>query len=296
MKAPILILGILFIGFVTVGGVWLYAQQESRPEVSVPATAVPVGAKTSTIAQVVANTPTAATATPTALSTSVGHTIGQVALSPNLVTSGASQPITLSVTVTDPDLIPSSVDAIYSIPGVPGATILGSLNGDGLGDGVYNLVFNLPTLPSGTTEIDLEVTAAFRGVLARVKTSFIPLYINPPVVTAGWSTLSDSQNLFTIQIPPGWNVHVVETPGPAPLAVKSVQFVLPDGTVLFWIDVFTPSQWQALLTGKTPLFMGQSAQYVFGLVQAQDISDTSTLNAAQILSQLQAIYATFRIQ
>jgi hypothetical protein len=299
VKKTILIFGILVIAFLAVGGVWLYAQQEARPAVSVPATAAPVRGETSTMAQVVfrarSTTSTSATTPAPLASSSPSHTLGPVGLSPNLVTSGASQPITLSATITDPDLIASSVDAVYSIPGAPGATILGTLNGDGLGDGVYNLVFDLPTLPSGTTEIDLQVTAAFRGALARTKSPLVPLYINPSVVTTGWSALTDSQNLFTIEIPPNWNLHLAETPDPDPFTTKSVQFVLPGGEMLFEIDVYTPVQWQALSTGITPVLVGQSAQYVFAVAQAQDLYDTNTLTAVQILSQLPAIYSTFKV-
>jgi hypothetical protein len=306
-KQPVL-LGVVLIALVIVSGVWLYAQQaraperttiQSKPSVQSDSSTAPVA----TVFQTSTSTTTHTISTATTTSLPVGsHTIGQVTLSPNLVTAGASKPITLTATITDPDLIPSSVDAVYSRPGVTGTTILGTLHDDGLngdivaGDDIYTIVFTLPAyLAPG--ELDFQITAAFRGVLARTKTSLIPLYINSVVATTTWITLSDSQNLFIIAIPPGWNIHLVQTSQPDQFTLKSVQFAFPDGTVIFTIDVYTPTQWQEIASGGiSPLLIGSSSQYYFGLEQAQAIYDTNGVSATTMLSELPQVYSTFAVR
>jgi hypothetical protein len=279
-----------------VGGVCLYAQKP--PAASPPRTPGAV----STLFAERASSPEVSSSEaletePNATSETAIHTIGQVTLSPSLIGAGTSQPITLTATITDPDVIASSVDVVYSRPGIPGATILGTLHDDGLngdaiaGDDVYTLVFTLPSLSAG--EVDLQVTAAFKGVITRTKSPLVPVYINPAASTAGWTPFSDSLNLFTVSLPPTWNVHLIQTYEPNSLVTESVQFVLTDGTLLFTIDVFAPAQWQALANGITPLLVGQSSRYFFGLAQAQDFEDTNALTANQILSQLPTIYSTF---
>ena len=92
-------------------------------------------------------------------------------------------------------------------------------------------------------------------------------------------------------------MEIVATDSPDAYTTKLDSFVLPGGADLFDIEVFTPSQWQAIsCCGISPLFIGSSSKYDFGLSEAQDIEDTSNVSATEILSDLPTIYSTFKVQ
>jgi hypothetical protein len=187
VKKTILILGILVIAFLTVGGVWLYAQQAVGPTVSVPATPAPAGAESSTIAQVVLSN-TSTTRTPAGASTT--PTIGPPVATPSVITVNTSTPVTVTVQITDPSLIPGSVNLL--LLGATGTqpTILGLMQGSD--NGMYMLEQAFDEASTGL--IQTEVSAAFRGQLRRV--------ISPVLQIPVWNSFADSTNGFTLAYPP----------------------------------------------------------------------------------------------
>jgi hypothetical protein len=186
VKTITLILGISVIAFLTAGGIWLYAQQERHPAVSLPPKQAPVAVQTSTIAQaVVSNTSTP----PTLAAPSTTPTVGTPGATPSMVIANTSTPVTVTVQITGPNLIPGSVNLL--LLGATGTqpTILGVMQD---GSGVYSLqsVFDETT----TGDIKLEVSAAFQGLLKRV--------ISPVLQIPVWGVVADTISGFKTLYPP----------------------------------------------------------------------------------------------
>jgi hypothetical protein len=100
--------------------------------------------------------------------------MGLVRATPMTAIIGTPTQITVTASISDPTLIPASVDLLQLNP--DGTTnILGTLHDDGLngdasaGDLVFTLLvtLNAPT----ASQIQLQVSAAFKGTLQRVKSS-----------------------------------------------------------------------------------------------------------------------------
>ena len=98
--------------------------------------------------------------------------IGAVRATPMTAVIGTPTEITATASITDATLIPGSVDLIQLNPNGT-STVLGTLHDDGLtgdafaGDGVFTYVATLNQ--ASVSQVQLEVSAAFKGVLARVK-------------------------------------------------------------------------------------------------------------------------------
>lgn len=171
----------LAVAALIIGGVVLLiaaphgAQQGSlpAPQPAAPAPAQ-VGRASSTTLQVTTTTPTVGT--PVAI--------------PNMIVVGTSTAVTVTVQITDPTLIPGSVNLL--LLGATGTqpTILGVMQS--AGNGVYSLqpVFNEST----TGQLQLQVSAAFQGLLRRI--------ISPIVQVAIWGQITDTVAGFTVLYPP----------------------------------------------------------------------------------------------
>jgi hypothetical protein len=95
---------------------------------------------------------------------------------------GTPTPITVTASISDPSLIPSGINLLQLNPD-GSTTILGTLHDDGLngdlfaGDLVFTLVVTL-SAPSAN-QIQLEVSAAFKGALQRVKSPIMSVFFQP---------------------------------------------------------------------------------------------------------------------
>lgn len=120
-------------------------------------------------------------------------TITAVSATPNIIPSNASTGVTITAKITDASLIPTSVNLLQITS--TGTTILGQLHDDGnngdvvAGDHIYTSVQNF-NLPVG--QIQLQVSAAFTGMLRRVLSLQIPVVtlITPPTFTVNPGPLS----------------------------------------------------------------------------------------------------------
>ena len=99
-------------------------------------------------------------------------TIGAVRVTPMTAVVGSPTQVTVIASILDPTLIAGSVDlAQLNADGT--TTILGMLHDDGLsgdafaGDGVFTFLATLSQSSAG--QVQLEVSAAFKGALKRVK-------------------------------------------------------------------------------------------------------------------------------
>lgn len=102
------------------------------------------------------------------------HTVGPVTIAPNAVAAGQPTPVTITAEISDPALIPTSVNLL--IYGTNGSVVnAGSLVSEG--DGIFTAAVNL-TLSPGES---LAVSAAFLGTLRRViSTPISPTFISVP--------------------------------------------------------------------------------------------------------------------
>jgi hypothetical protein len=249
VKRTILILGISLIALLMVGGVWLYAQQQPRPVVSVPATMPHLGAATSAIPQVVV---ISTSSPPTSAAASTTPTVGTPVATPSMIIVNTSTPVTVTVQITNPTLIPDSVNLLLLGATSTQPTILGVMQS--AGNGTYHLetVFN-ETVPG---QIQLEISAAFQGELRRV--------ISPILQIPVWSFLTDTTAQFAIIYPP--NVYLVNN---------------DTSTDIYWLDS-SPS---GVAIGGTPDEGSSEAVSGYRIaISATSFTVTSTFNINQYLA------------
>jgi hypothetical protein len=197
-------------------------------------------------------------------------TIGAHSASPTTVPASIPTKVTVTAVITDPSLIPGSVNLIQLSQGT--ATILGQLHDDGLngdavaGDHIFTIV---QTFNSPVGQIQLEVSAAFKGMLRRVLSpSFPVLFLNtPPAFTLNSGPLLVGgplafNNFASIYaqggvIPPnGAEIDVTSVPLPSPPISNFIALELIGSSVastsaltvsgiscsqVFYIDTFTAS-------------------------------------------------------
>jgi hypothetical protein len=179
----------------TLGGAYLHAQRQSTTAPSVaqeqPLISHAVKPGRITTHNTVPTKAMTATTTPTIATPSV---------SPNVITINSATTVKLTVTITAPSLITTSVNLLrLNASGSP-PTILGQMHDDGrdgdtvAGDHLYTLqaIFNEPT----PGQIQLQVSAAFRGMLKRV--------VSGIVVIDTWATFTSSSGAYTVNVPPSF--------------------------------------------------------------------------------------------
>lgn len=105
--------------------------------------------------------------------------LGVVSATPMTAVIGTSTQVTVTASITDTLLIPGSVNLLQLNPD-GSVTILGALHDDGLngdafgGDKLFTLVIDMNMASAG--EVELQVSAAFKGVLQRVKSPAMSLF------------------------------------------------------------------------------------------------------------------------
>jgi hypothetical protein len=143
-------------------------------------------------------------------------TVGPVAAAPSTIASRQPTTVTITAVITDPTVLPTGVNLLRIGPGGT-STILGQLHDDGTngdaaaGDQTYTLQVTFNEAAAG--QIQLQVSAAFKGVLKRVLSNTIPITVSAdtPTITAsvsplpnaaGWNN-SDATVTFTCSDPGG---------------------------------------------------------------------------------------------
>jgi len=117
-----------------------------------------------------------------ALQLHAAPTIGTVRVSQTTAIIGAPTQVTVEASITDPTLITGGAN-LLQINSNGTTTILGALHDDGLngdhfgGDLVFTLVVTLNSPVA--SQVQLQVSAAFKGVLARVKSSTMSVFFQP---------------------------------------------------------------------------------------------------------------------
>lgn len=107
---------------------------------------------------------------------------GVVTVTPITVLIGTPTQVTVTASISDANLIPASVN-LLQLNADGTTTILGVMHDDGLNgdefaaDGVftYEATFSVPT----ARELRFQVSAAFKGVLQRVKSPFTIVFVQP---------------------------------------------------------------------------------------------------------------------
>jgi hypothetical protein len=183
------------------------------------------------------------------------------------------------------------------------AKIIATLNNDGIdgdvvaGDNIFTAAGSFTQYPVGTVE--LRISAAFSGSLVRTQTGPFQLEIEPAADLSGWTTLMDSQRLFSIKAPATWGLVLDETPGDDPGTLKNVDFEFPDGTIVFRISVNTISSWDAMQSGYSqgpvPVFLSRNNQYVFGQAGTQVPIIGEPISAEELSKTLPQVLATFNV-
>jgi hypothetical protein len=193
MKAIILALGIVVV--LGIGAAWLYAAPQSTSTIP-PTTAQqanPLSSPQQQKQSSAAPTPTSSVPRPLAIT----HTVGTATATPAMITVGTSSQVTVTIQITDPVLIPTSVNLIRLGAIGTQPTILAVMRS--VGNGTFSLqrVFNEPS----AGQIQLQVSAAFQGSLQRVLSNVL--------VVPVWNLVSISGPIvFSLSIPQDWSAAV----------------------------------------------------------------------------------------
>jgi RHS repeat-associated protein len=114
--------------------------------------------------------------------------IGGMQITPSTLAPGAPTTIRVTATITDPTVIPGSVNLQRVNDAGAAVAVMGSLRDDGLnGDAVAgDQVYTLDAVFTETTPVRLRVSAGFKGMVRRLFSASVLLNINrPPLVDAG---------------------------------------------------------------------------------------------------------------
>ncbi len=117
-------------------------------------------------------------------------TVGTPVITPSIIIANTSTPVTVSVQITDPSLIPNSVNILLLNGTGTQPTILGGLPCNASGMCTAQFTFN----QQAPGQIQLEASAAFRGLLRRV--------LSNTVMVGVWNAVSDGVSGLTFDLPP----------------------------------------------------------------------------------------------
>ncbi len=183
MKAIIFIIAIALI--LGLGAIWLNANPQS-----VPAGPRPVVQEISSSPALPRATDSAAIASSTsAVRPLATHTVGTASATPTLIAVGTSTQVTVSIQITDPALITTSVNLLRLGATGTQPTILGTMQSAGNGTYTLQHVFNEST----TGQIQLQVSAAFQGSLQRVLSNVCVVNV--------WLHFVDQTNGISLLVP-----------------------------------------------------------------------------------------------
>lgn len=189
----VVILIILIAALLGAGAIWLSA----RPTVPPPSAqeiALPSRVTSTTPPPLARSTSQEASTTtlPYLLaSTSTVHSLGTATATPSIIAVNTSTDVTVAIQITDPALIPNSVNLLQLGASGTQPMILGVMQSAGNGNYVLSHAFT--------------ASAAFRGSLRRA--------LSNVVVVNLWNAVSDSNSHFVILFPPGvYNVTDTSTP------------------------------------------------------------------------------------
>ncbi len=189
MKTIPLILGGVVLAIVLVGGVLLLAepQRQSGPTPETPSRLSTASTSSSALAFATPHVATPVIGTPTA--------------TPALITANTPTSITITVQITGATPLPGGVNLLQLGATGTQPTILGVMQNTGNGMYSLQIVFN----ETATNQLQLQVSAAFQGLLRRVLSPVLSLQV--------WGVVSDLGEGFSIRYPPGLYVVSSDFPG-----------------------------------------------------------------------------------
>ena len=181
-----------------VGGVWLHAEQApSKAQSTQPTNPLQQPTQTPSVASTASETQPPVTA---AINAPV---IGPVSSTPTVVTINMPTPVIITAQITDSTLIPNSVNVLRLGASGTTPTVIGTMHDDGqngdavAGDHIYTLQTTFTEQASG--QIQLQISAAFRGVLRRLTAALPSIPISPA------QTFVSTSTGITLNYPADWS-------------------------------------------------------------------------------------------
>jgi hypothetical protein len=193
-----------------------------------------------------------------ASSDSTTSTVDSAGVIPSEIVSGSNQSITFTAVISDPSVIASGVNVLEIAPN-GSSLVLCTLTSTG--GGLFTLTTTARALRLSAGTIDLRISAAFKGVLKRVQSADFYLRVDPVANNSTWISVSP-ENVFTIKLPPNWQV----TGGSSNDGYNSYVFTVldADSDKIATIFVFTPQQWiTAQQSEVSPVFLAQNNKWTF---------------------------------
>lgn len=133
--------------------------------------------------------------------------VGPASAQPAYIVVNTSTPVVFTAQISDPALIPTSVNLLRTDASGRPASILGMMSDDGTGadtvphDGLFTISTIINERQPGRTYF--QVSAAFRGTLRRV--------VSPPFSVDVWNTSTDPTGSVTLSFPPTWSISTTAT-------------------------------------------------------------------------------------
>jgi hypothetical protein len=200
MRKTIFIVGALLIAFLGVGRAWLNVEQSSQVK---SATAVDqISSSTSATENVTSNTLTSANSTTSATTSPTTEIIGILTSAPDFVPANTTYPVTFTIEITDPRVIPASVNLQQTNANGQITNIVGSMVQNSSSPTFYSISVNV-NQPPGT--LYYQASAAYSGLLQRV-------YSRPLAVTltalldSAWLSYTTKRG-YTFLYPSSWLVN-----------------------------------------------------------------------------------------
>jgi len=131
-----------------------------------------------------------------------GPTIGATTANPAVIAVNMPTAVTITSVIPDPSVIPTGVN-LLRLNSNGTSTVIGQLKDDGrngdaaAGDKTFTTVKSFNETVTG--QVQLQVSAAFRGLLKRVMSPIVNLEI--------WNVFRDVSLGITVNYPSGWNVR-----------------------------------------------------------------------------------------
>ena len=177
--------------------------------------------------------------------------VGPLATTPQSIVAGQATPVTVSLQITSGTVLSGGVNLLQVDSTGKTISVLGTLNP--VGNGVYTSVFTFAP-PTGTTQILLQASVAFQGVLQRVKSpvytlavvpATLTLSINPAALTFPSRTVGTSSSAQSFTITNTGNAAVsiksTTTSGDFAISANTCPASLPVNAECAVIVIFTPT-------------------------------------------------------
>jgi hypothetical protein len=221
------------------------------------------------------------------------HSVGMATSTPAIIAVNTPTQVTVTVQIVDTELITNSVNLIQLSPAGSQSAILGTMPCNSSGVCTLSTVLN----ESAVGQVQLQVSAAFKGSLQRV--------LSNPIQLSVWNAQPVTYNdpSFTVEIPANWTPSSgMSSSGTSGQPLRSVSFSLPtDQVPVLYILIYSHGTDVLGQSDEPPGFLGSTGISDFYFQMRGAPADSSTLTSlgltpAGLEQELLQVVSTFKLQ